>query len=89
MATVHLMISGTVQGVFYRASAREKAEALGLSGWIKNTTDGQVEATVSGTDEAVAQFIDWCRQGPPRAQVTSVQATTKPDQGFSGFQVLR
>lgn len=89
MATVHLMISGKVQGVFYRASAKEKALELALSGWIKNTPDGSVEATVSGSDEAVQQFVDWCRQGPPRAEVSQVSVTPKPDSGFAGFEVLR
>jgi acylphosphatase len=89
MATVHLMISGKVQGVFYRASAKEKALELGLSGWIKNTPDGNVEATVSGTDEAVQQFVQWCWQGPPRAVVSNVSVTPKPDSGLSGFKVLR
>lgn len=89
MATVHLMISGKVQGVFYRASAKEKALELALSGWIKNTTDGSVEATVSGADEAVEAFVAWCRQGPPRAEVQHVSVTPKPDSGLSGFEVIR
>ncbi len=89
MATVHLMISGKVQGVFYRATAKQKAEELSLSGWIKNTAGESVEATISGTHEAVDAFIAWCWQGPPRAQVTNVQVTPKPDSGLSGFEVIR
>lgn len=89
MATVHLMISGKVQGVFFRASAKEKALELALNGWIKNTPDGSVEATVSGSDEGVQQFVAWCRQGPPRAEVSHVSVTPKPDSGFNGFEVLR
>ena len=89
MATVHLLVSGKVQGVFYRATAKEKADALGLSGWIKNTLDGNVEATVSGSDAAVEAFVNWCRQGPPKAQVADVEVTPKPDDGLQGFQVIR
>ena len=89
MVTMHLLIKGKVQGVFYRSTAAEKAAALKLNGWVKNTLDGAVEAMVSGSEEAVAQFIAWCRQGPPRAQVTDVVITPKPDDGISGFQVIR
>ena len=89
MATVHLWITGKVQGVFYRASAAEQAKKLQLNGWIKNTPDGAVEATVNGTQDAVSQFVNWCRRGPDRAQVADVVVTPKPDDGFVGFQVLR
>ena len=89
MPTVHLLISGKVQGVFYRATARQKAESLGLHGWIKNTPDNHVEATVSGTPEAVESFIDWCWQGSPRAEVSHVAVTPMPDGGFTGFNVIR
>lgn len=89
MATVHLLISGKVQGVFYRATAKEKALALNLSGWIKNTTDGNVEALVSGDEAAVNAFVDWCWQGPEMAKVAQVSVTRKPDDGLTGFQVFR
>lgn len=83
------MITGNVQGVFYRAGAAEKAEALNLNGWVKNTEDGAVEATVNGSEDAVDQFIAWCRTGPPRANVENVVVTPKPDDGLTGFQVIR
>ena len=89
MATVHLLIKGKVQGVFYRAAAKEKADQLGLNGWVKNTLEGEVEATVSGNETAVQQFVAWCRQGPPKAQVADIIITPKPDDGFSGFHILR
>ena len=85
---MHLWITGKVQGVYYRATAAELAERLGLNGWIKNTTDGAVEATISGADAAVAEFIAWCRKGPANAQVTDVKLTPKPDDGLVGFQVI-
>ena len=89
MATMHLWITGKVQGVFYRAEAAEMAKKLHLNGWIKNADEGAVEATVSGRDEAVQQFIAWCRKGPKRAQVADVVVTPKPDDGLLGFQVIR
>ncbi|MBD0279827.1 MAG: acylphosphatase [Bacteroidota bacterium] len=89
MATYHLLIKGKVQGVFYRASAQEEAAALGLTGWIKNTREGDVEVMVQGDAEAVRKFIDWCRQGPPRAMVTDVITTEKEAQPFDGFRIIR
>ena len=89
MATLHLLIKGKVQGVFFRASAKEKADELGLNGWVKNTVEGNVEATVSGSDDAVNAFVEWCKQGPSKASVTSVDVTPKPDDGLSGFHLLR
>lgn len=89
MATVHLWITGKVQGVFYRASAAEKAAELGLNGWIKNTEDGAVEATVNGSEKAVEAFVAWCRTGPKNARVDDIVITPKPDDGLVGFQVFR
>ncbi|MER3464510.1 MAG: acylphosphatase, partial [Chitinophagaceae bacterium] len=57
MQTVHLLIKGNVQGVFYRASAKEKADKLGVTGWIRNTEDESVEATATGEDETIGKFI--------------------------------
>lgn len=78
-----------MQGVFYRATAREVAEALQLSGWVRNTQEGHVETMASGTEEQLQQFIDWCRQGPPRASVIDVQITYKDEEDFEGFRVIR
>jgi acylphosphatase len=86
----HLIIHGTVQGVFYRASAQNEARDLGLVGWVRNLPGGEVEAEVEGEAAAVDQFIDWCRSGPPGAQVTSVAVTRKPYAGqFQRFSILR
>ena len=89
MPTVQLRIRGKVQGVFYRATAAKEAEKLGLNGWVKNSPDGAVEATVNGSEEAVRQFVEWCRKGPEKAEVKNVVVTPKPDDGFTGFQVIR
>lgn len=87
--TVHLIISGKVQGVYYRATAKETADKLGLRGWVKNTREGNVEIMANGSAEAVRQFIDWCRLGPPKAMVDDIAITEKEEMQFSGFSVLR
>lgn len=89
MPTKHLRIKGNVQGVFYRATAREIAEKLGITGWIRNTEDGDVEALVSGTDYQLNDFIAWCKQGPPRAVVTTVLVEDAEEQDFNEFTVIR
>ncbi len=89
MSTTHLLIKGKVQGVFYRVSAKEKAEEFQLTGWVKNTPEGNVEALVSGSKERIQQFIDWCKQGPPRAEVTDVIVTEKEDGAFEAFTIIR
>jgi acylphosphatase len=66
-------VSGLVQGVFYRASTRQKAVELGLSGFAANLPDGRVEVLVVGQESAVAQLIEWLKRGPPAARVTSVE----------------
>ena len=87
--TLHVLISGKVQGVFYRAEAKEQAKTLGIKGWVKNTTDDKVEAIVSGSEENLRQFIEWCRKGPRRAQVTDVVVTQISEGQFDDFEVIR
>ena len=85
MPTIHLLISGKVQGVFYRASAKELAERLKINGWVKNTKEGDVEVLASGSDENLSKFAEWCKKGPSGANVTNVAVTNtdeKPDHGF-------
>ena len=89
MPTIHLIIKGKVQGVFYRATAKEIADELGVSGWIKNTREGYVEVMASGNGESLEQFTDWCKQGPSQAIVTNVTLTQQPDENFSGFRITR
>lgn len=69
---VHCIVSGHVQGVFYRAATEEQAGRLGLSGWIKNLPDGRVEVTACGTESQLKQLQDWLWQGPAHAQVSKV-----------------
>jgi acylphosphatase len=84
-----VLISGLVQGVYFRAYAREVAQKQRLSGWVRNRVDGTVEAVVEGEEAAVQAFIAWCHGGPPGARVTDVQVTWEPHKGdLRGFGIL-
>lgn len=87
----HLSITGRVQGVGYRASFEIQARKLNLSGWVRNRTDGSVEAVISGEEEAVAQMIAWARRGPPAALVLDVALSDCEDTSVQKgrFDVLR
>ncbi|HEX3883028.1 MAG TPA: acylphosphatase [Stellaceae bacterium] len=85
MTTVRLRITGRVQGVGYRAWAVQKGTGLSLSGWVCNRRDGSVEALVSGTDDAVAEMIAACREGPYAARVSNVSTEDTRDDGSVGF----
>ncbi len=89
MPTLHLLIKGKVQGVFYRASAKETAEKLGITGWIKNTPSGDVEAVVTGSKNQLQEFVNWCKQGPRRADVMEVISTEQEEVFFKEFSVVR
>jgi acylphosphatase len=80
MPTARFIVSGRVQGVFYRASARAQALALGVSGYAKNRPDGCVEVLASGPADALDGLERWLRQGPPAARVESVSREDLPDQ---------
>ena len=84
----HVQISGQVQGVFFRDSTRQKAEELGLAGWVKNTPDGNVEAVFEGPSEKVREMLRWCEEGPQRASVENVDTDIEDAGGdFTGFEV--
>ena len=87
---VHLRITGLVQGVSYRASARDAARALGVTGWVRNVSNGDVEAVAEADASVIERFITWCRRGPDEARVVEVQveehASAEP---LSGFEVRR
>ena len=89
MPTIRILIKGKVQGVFYRASAREMAEQFGLTGWVRNTELGDVEAKASGTQDQLQQFIEWCRSGPPKAVVTNLTINEIEYEPFDTFRILR
>ena len=73
MFQVYLIISGKVQGVFYRVSCQEIAQGLGLTGWVKNLPTGQVEILAQGEKEKIEKLIEWCNKGPPGAKVSEVK----------------
>ena len=85
-----LLVTGHVQGVFYRSSAMQEAQRLGLSGFVHNLPDGAVEAVVEGPETAVDQFVAWCRVGPPAARVQDVRVKRSEFRGeFRTFTVNR
>jgi len=84
---VRVRIRGRVQGVFFRADARARAESLGVAGWIRNAPDGIVEAVFEGEPERVDSMIDWCRRGPAGAQVEDVEVVGEDPVGERGFSV--
>ena len=89
MLSRHIIISGRVQGVFFRKNAREKAEELKLFGWVKNTTDDKVEIFVQGNENEMNDFIEWCRQGSPKAKVENVYVEAKEnDNSLKEFIII-
>lgn len=87
---VHVFISGKVQGVFFRSSARDKAGEFGLTGWVRNLDDGRVEAVFEGEKEIVEKMVKWCGKGPEFARVEDVEAIPEQYKGeFSGFTLRR
>ena len=85
---VSVIISGRVQGVWFRASTKEKADQLGITGWVRNTSDGDVEALFEGDEKIIQEMLDWCHQGPQYARVENVKITKQtPSNGFSGFSI--
>ena len=83
----HLTISGTVQGVYYRASMKRKADELGVSGWCRNLSDGRVEALVQGTAKGLDGIIAWAYDGPPDARVADVQVADRKVESLRGFEI--
>lgn len=71
---LHARIEGRVQGVFYRASTQQRARELGLRGWVRNCADGTVELDAEGPRAACEKLLEYCREGPPAARVTSIEA---------------
>jgi len=89
LQTLLIHVSGLVQGVFYRQTAKEKARAIGLNGKISNLPDRRVEIVVTGTRDQLNSFLDWCRVGPPKAKVTDLKYEEIPLQDFKQFIIER
>lgn len=89
MRTVHLIVKGRVQGVSYRASAKEEADRLSITGWVRNTPEGHVEITATGSDAALKAFTAWCHRGPSHAHVTNLITESQPETLFKDFSIRR
>ena len=89
MSTVALRVRvhGVVQGVFFRDGCATEARRLGVTGWVRNEDDGTVMVHVEGEPHAVGAVLDWCRSGPPRAEVDRVEQEDAEAQGFTDFEV--
>ena len=87
MTRARVQVRGRVQGVFFRAEARTRAESLGVAGWIRNLPDGSVEAVFEGEDERVESMVEWCRRGPAGAEVEAVDVEREEPVGEAGFRV--
>jgi len=89
LKTVSIIVSGKVQGVFYRQSTKELATALGVKGEVRNSPDDTVAIIATGTEEQIEKLIKWCRLGPPKAEVTNVVVKEVPLQSFDKFTIVR
>ena len=83
----HFLVAGRVQGVYYRASACDVARRLGLTGWVRNTADGRVEAVACGESQKLDAFEQWLWEGPPSARVEQVVVAPMAVQAFKDFVV--
>jgi acylphosphatase len=78
---VHCVVKGRVQGVFFRAASQREARRLGLTGWVRNLSDGTVEVVAEGEDDRLKEFIQWAQRGPSAARVDRVETRWR---GYSG-----
>ena len=84
----HVLISGMVQGVFFRTYAQERARSLGVTGWVKNRWDGKVEAVFEGEESIVDMMVKWCQEGPSSAHVSDINITSENYTGeFDTFYI--
>ena len=89
MPTHHIIVTGKVQGVFFRASAKKMALASGLVGWVKNIANNVVEIMVTGDVDALETFERWCSTGPPQAIVENVSSSLVSKENFNSFRILK
>jgi acylphosphatase len=85
----NLTITGKVQGVFYRDSARNEAKRLGITGFVRNEDNGSVYAECEGEEMILKEFIEWCKVGPSHAKVDEVESETGEMKDFKGFRIER
>lgn len=82
-----MRVRGRVQGVFFRDSCAREARAAGVAGWVRNRADGSVEAWFEGRTDAVERLVAWCREGPSRADVDSVDVVEDSSTGLEDFRI--
>lgn len=87
MTRRRVVVSGRVQGVFFRDTTRRRAEAAGLAGWVRNTPDGTVEAVFEGDPAAVDKLVEFCRRGPSGAEVAGIDVEEEQPENLSAFEV--
>ena len=87
MVRRRVVVSGRVQGVFFRDSLRERASAAGVAGWVRNRSDGAVEAVLEGPESGVDEVLRFAETGPPRASVTNFEALEEEPEGLRGFEI--
>jgi acylphosphatase len=83
-----VVVHGFVQGVFFRDTVRRRADAAGVSGWVRNNRNGTVEAVLEGDGEAVERLVAFCRRGPRGAQVERIEVFEEEPEGLAGFRVF-
>ena len=87
MKHLNIIVKGKVQGVFYRKSTWKKATDLGIKGIVKNEPNGDVYIEAEGTEEQILNLVQWCYEGPPTANVDSLEITEKPTKGYTTFEI--
>ena len=85
----HVTVHGQVQGVWFRASTKDEADRLGVTGWVRNLPDRSVEAVFEGDTKKVEEIVGWCHRGPAGAEVSSVDVTWEPYRQSSGHFEIR
>ena len=86
----HVVVSGRVQGVYFRGNTKDRADSMGVNGWVRNLANGKVEAVFEGEEEDVRRMVTWCHQGPPGARVDHVETEWEtPTRESSGFEFRR
>lgn len=89
MQTKKIRVTGKVQGVYFRASAKQQAMNLGLNGFVKNETDGSVYLEVEGEGQAIDEMVNWCKKGPGLARVSDVAVEKKAQRNFVSFDIKK
>ena len=87
VARARVVVHGRVQGVWFRDSCRQQALFEHVAGWVRNRSDGTVEAVFEGPHDAVARMVSWCRMGPPRADVTTIDVFEEESEDLVGFRI--